>query len=81
MVSCDTWQASGCVRFSQPAICSGDQFRSSFAAGGQLSGDTWHQSISDAQEQAVFEFENSISSWTPIPDSVEDVVAFCLAQT
>jgi hypothetical protein len=34
MVSCDTWKASvpGCVRFSQPAICSGDQFRSSFAA-------------------------------------------------
>ena len=34
MVSCDTWQASvpGCVRFSQPAICSGDQLRSSFAA-------------------------------------------------
>jgi hypothetical protein len=31
-VSCDTWQASGCVRFSQPAICSGDQFRSSLAA-------------------------------------------------
>ena len=34
MVSCDTWQASapGCVRFSQPAICSGDQFHSSFLA-------------------------------------------------
>ena len=29
MVSCDTWRASfpGCVRFSQPAICCGDQFQ------------------------------------------------------
>src|SRR5258706_7889296 len=34
MVSWDTWQASvpGYIRFSQPAICSGDQLRSSFAA-------------------------------------------------
>src|SRR6266513_2289202 len=34
MVSWDTWRASvpGYVRFSQPAICSGDQLRSSFAA-------------------------------------------------
>ena len=49
-------------------------------ADGQFAGDTWHQSITEAQEQASFEFEDCVSDWTAVPDDVEDPVAFCLAR-
>ena len=50
-----------------------------FAANGQFAGDTWHQSVGDAQEQASFEFDKCLSKWLAVPDDVTDAVAFCLA--
>jgi hypothetical protein len=32
-----------------------------FAADGAFAGDTWHQTVEEAQEQAKFEFGNAIS--------------------
>jgi hypothetical protein len=49
-----------------------------FTADGQVVGDTWHETIEDAQHQATFEYENSLSDWIAVPPDVEDVVAFAL---
>src|SRR5262249_5857849 len=51
-----------------------------FAADWRFAGDSWHNHLNDAQEQAAFEFENCLSGWTTVPDDVEDAVVFCLAQ-
>jgi hypothetical protein len=49
-----------------------------FAADGAFAGDTWHQTMEEAQEQAKFEFGNAISNWIAIPPDEKDVVAFAL---
>jgi hypothetical protein len=49
-----------------------------FAADGAFAGDTWHQTIEEAQEQATFEFGHAISDWVAIPPDEKDVVAFAL---
>lgn len=51
-----------------------------FAADGQVVGDTWHQTIEEAQEQAMFEFGNSLSDWIAVPADVENVFAFGLGK-
>lgn len=40
-----------------------------FDADGQFSGDTWHQSLEEAKEQARFEFGIIESDWTTKIDS------------
>ena len=45
-------------------------------ADGLFAGDTWHQSIQEAQEQAKFEFGPDLSNWTPVPSDVEDMIAY-----
>jgi hypothetical protein len=49
-----------------------------FAADGAFAGDTWHQTVEEAQEQATFEFASAISNWIAIPPDEEDAVAFAL---
>ncbi|MES2793785.1 MAG: hypothetical protein V4719_29490 [Planctomycetota bacterium] len=38
-----------------------------FDKDGEFCGDTWHQSMSDAKEQARFEFGISLSDWSENP--------------
>lgn len=45
-----------------------------FSATGQFSGDTWHESESDAKDQARFEFPGSVGEWRAV-DHDEDPVA------
>jgi hypothetical protein len=52
-----------------------------FAADGAFAGDTWHQTLDEALEQAKFEFSDAISDLTPVPVDVEDVVTFALKET
>jgi hypothetical protein len=52
-----------------------------FGAAGECVGDTWHRTVDDAKEQAVFEFEGRIKGWTDVPNGTEDVVAFCQSRT
>jgi hypothetical protein len=51
-----------------------------FTANGQVVGDTWHETVEDAQHQATFEYENLVSDWIAVPPDVEDVVAFALGR-
>jgi hypothetical protein len=46
-------------------------------SGGEA-GDTWHQSIDEAKQQAVAEYGENLGPWTEVPDSEDDPVAFAL---
>ena len=49
-------------------------------AEGEQVGDTWHETIEFAKEQADYEFAK-LSPWTSVPAEVEDVVAFGLRRS
>ena len=53
-------------------------FLERFDEAGADAGDSWHQSIEEAKEQAREEYGESIGVWMPVPDSEEDPVAFGL---
>ena len=46
------------------------------SADGHFAGDTWHQSIEGAKEQAEFEFGPGLSNWASLPPEVDDVIAY-----
>lgn len=43
---------------------------------GEEAGDTWHQSIDDAKEQAQVEYGDQLGPWTEVPENEPDPVAF-----
>lgn len=51
-------------------------FLERFDETGADAGDSWHQSVEEAKEQAREEYGESVGVWTPVPDSEEDVFAF-----
>jgi hypothetical protein len=53
-------------------------FLERFDEAGADAGDSWHQSIEEAKEQAREEYGESIGVWTPVPESEENPVAFGL---
>ena len=46
---------------------------------GRAVGDTWHQSVDEAKEQAAFEYGHLLTGWRNVPPDVVDPVAFALA--
>ena len=42
-------------------------------------GDTWHQSLEDAQEQCSYEYGEALGPWVPVPASVPDAHGFAIA--
>ena len=38
--------------------------------------DTWHQSLTDAQHQAKYEWPDAEIGWQPVPDTVSDLQEF-----
>ena len=46
----------------------------------QFVGDTWHQSLDDAKDQAEWEFSGHLSDWSVVPPDVDDPVSFALKQ-
>ncbi len=53
-------------------------FLERFDETGAEAGDSWHQSIEEAKEQARSEYHQSIGVWTLVPDGEEDPVRFGL---
>jgi hypothetical protein len=41
-------------------------------------GDTWHESVDQAKQQAAFEFQGLLSDWKPVPAQVADLISFGL---
>jgi hypothetical protein len=52
-----------------------------YTESGGFAGDTWHPNTDEAQEQAAYEFGDSVSVWREIPTDVNDVVAFLTSAT
>lgn len=41
-----------------------------YTAAGQFAGDTWHESLEQARDQASFEYSAALGPWHEIPDNV-----------
>ena len=44
-----------------------------YDAQGNCVGDTWHQNVAEAKEQARFEYESVLSKWIEIPTEVQSI--------
>src|SRR5437879_3795579 len=51
-----------------------------YSASGTVAGDTWHSTIQEAREQAVFEYGDALGRWMPIPREAGDAVKYALSQ-
>lgn len=49
-----------------------------YTAYGEFAGDTWHQTVSDAEEQAAFEYEDALQPWLDVPDEIADAHRFAV---
>jgi hypothetical protein len=49
-----------------------------YTAHGEYGGDTWHQTVGDAEEQAVFEYEEALLPWMDVPEEVADAHDFAV---
>jgi hypothetical protein len=49
-------------------------------AQGRCVGDTWHMSVQDAKDQALFEYPGVSLDWREVPTDVADPVQFGIAQ-
>jgi hypothetical protein len=56
-------------------------FLDRFDESGGGAGDTWHESIDDAEAQALAEYGENLSSWMAVPSDEHDAVAFALRLT
>jgi hypothetical protein len=48
---------------------------------GAYAGDTYHESVPDAQEQAEFEYGPALGEWLEVPGAVPDAEAYVTAQS
>jgi hypothetical protein len=49
-----------------------------YTAQGELAGDTWHKTVKDAQEQAIFEYRDALGKWSEVPADVTDAHAYAI---
>lgn len=47
-----------------------------YTAHGEFGGDTWHPSVDDAQEQAIYEYGDALLQWINVPEDVADAHAY-----
>lgn len=47
-------------------------FLDRFASNGESAGDTWHQDLDEAREQALDEYNGSLGPWKEVPQEVND---------
>jgi len=53
-------------------------FLTRYGEGGVFAGDTWHQSIEDAKQQAVYEYGDILGPWHEVPPGITDPFTFSL---
>ena len=51
-----------------------------FTADRRCVGDTWHETLDAAKQQAAFEFDHLLSDWKEVPGDLVDAVSFGLAE-
>lgn len=47
-----------------------------YTTGMEFGGDTWHETVEHAREQAASEYGDALGGWRTVPAEVEDAVAF-----
>jgi hypothetical protein len=45
---------------------------------GTFCGDTWHESIEDAKQQAIFEYQGALQAWSLVPTEEQDAREFAI---
>lgn len=50
------------------------------ARDGSFAGDTWHEDLGAAQEQAEYEYEGALTDWRDIPEGTTDLEAYVLTR-
>lgn len=50
-----------------------------YGEGSVFAGDTWHQTVGEAKEQAEEEYGLALGSWQPVPSDEADPVRFALS--
>jgi hypothetical protein len=60
----------------------GGVFLDRYTEEGESGGDTWHQSIEEAREQALAEYNGSVGPWRDVPAEMDDadLIAFALSE-
>jgi len=51
-----------------------------YSVDGEYCGDTWHQTLEDAQDQAQYDHAGFVGPWNEIPAEIEIPAAFALEQ-
>ena len=49
-----------------------------YTAYGELSGDTWHATVDEAQAQAILEYGDALLVWNEVPAEITDAHAFAV---
>ncbi len=55
-------------------------FLERFSEKGSFGGDTWHQTVDEAKQQATAEYGSSVGEWREVPPEVVDPVPFGLSE-
>ena len=45
---------------------------------GEFGGDTWHESVDDAREHAIYDYSDALGDWVDVPVDVEDAHAYAI---
>lgn len=51
-----------------------------YTKSGEWINDTWHETLDSALNQAAFEYEGIVSEWRSVPEGVDDIATWVLAQ-
>ena len=49
-----------------------------YTAYGEFGGDTWHPSVDDAREHAIYDYSDALGDWVDVPEDVEDPHAYAV---
>ena len=49
-----------------------------YTAHGELAGDTWHPSVEDAREHAIYDYSDALGEWIDVPEDVDDAHAYAV---
>ncbi len=45
---------------------------------GEFGGDTWHPTVDDAREHAIYDYSDALGDWVDVPETVEDPHAYAV---
>jgi hypothetical protein len=49
-----------------------------YTAHGEFGGDTWHPSVEEAREHAIYDYSDALGDWVDVPETVEDAHTYAV---